>query len=148
MGEVKKGFWIRRDGCIWNGEVKEMSFRDFAGKVSAFADEEHGYASPYIVTRRIAGIEVDIWYDENFLSYQPVPSGIVNKGTDELLMGMLFVCGADEENGDSRSLTDEELLKIQEAYRVPTFDEAKVWESVAPGLGMYMLGFKLLHYDF
>ena len=79
---MAKGVLIRREGCIWDAEICDLTFEQFAEKLYAFASEEGGYACPYIISRTVNGHPVDIWYDENFLSYQPVPSGVPNKGAD------------------------------------------------------------------
>ena len=140
-----KGIWIRREGCIWSAEVTEMSFDEFAKKLSAFAEEEGGFACPYIVTRHVKGHQVDIWYDENFLSYQPVPSAVCTKPAgQEVLMGMLFITGGDDDTGNSVSLPDDVIKDIMTQYHVPTMETIRPWGG---SLGMYMLGFKLIHYE-
>ena len=79
---------------MWDAEVCDLSFEEFAKRLAAFAEEEGGFATPYIITRNVAGHQVDIWYDENFLSYQPAPSGVCTKPKGvELMMGMIFITG-------------------------------------------------------
>lgn len=139
-----KGILIRREGCIWDAEVTDMSFEEFAKRLQAFADEEGGFATPYIITRNVGGHQVDIWYDENFLSYQPVPSAVCIKPEGvELLMGMLFITGGDDDTGESVSLPDDVIEDVMSCYNVPAMDTVGVWGAY----GMLMLGFKLLHYE-
>lgn len=139
-----KGILIRREGCIWDAEVCDLTFKEFAKRLTAFADEEGGFATPYIVTRIVGGHQVDIWYDENFMSYTPAPSGICTKPEGvELMMGMIFITGGDDDTGESVSLPDDVIEDVMTQYHVPTMETAGVWG----GVGMYMLGFKLIHYE-
>lgn len=143
MNKVK-GIWIRRKGCMWDAEVTEMSFAGFAQKLHKFAEEEGGFATPYIITRNVGGHQVDIWYDENFLSYQPAPSGVCTKPEGvEVLMGMLFITGGDDDTGESVSLPDDVIEDVMTQYRAPTMKTAGIYGAY----GMLMLGFKLLHYE-
>ena len=139
-----KGILIRREGCIWDAEVTDMTFEEFAKRLQSFADEENGLSCPYIITRNVGGHQVDIWYDENFLSYQPVPSAVCTRPEGvELLMGMLFITGGDDDTGESVSLPDDVIEDVMSCYNVPAMDTAGVWGAY----GMLMLGFKLLHYE-
>lgn len=138
-----KGIWIRREGCMWDAEVADLDFPEFSRRMNEFASEEGGFATPYIVTREINGVLCDIWYDENFLSYMPVPSAVMSSSPgSEVLMGMLFICGADDENCDSRSLTEEEIKAVLSTYKVPSIEECQPYGR----LGLLMMGYKLIHY--
>lgn len=140
---MTKGILIRRDGCIWGHEVTDLTFRKFSDKLEAFAEEEGGFSSPYIIQRRIGGVEYDIWYDENFLAYLPVPSGVCLNYKDEVLLGMLFITRGDDSSGDEADLTEEDIKLILENYKVP---DMKTCQGRG-GLGMMMLGYKLIHYE-
>ena len=130
---------------MWGAEVCDLTFEEFAKRLSKFADEEGGFACPYIISRIVNGHEVDIWYDENFLSYQPVPSGVClrNPG-NELMMGMLFITGGDDETGESVSLTDDVIKDVLAAYKVPSMETIRPWGNY----GLMMLGYKLIHYEY
>lgn len=148
MSEKVKGFWIRRNGCMWGGEVCSMSISEFHDKLQAFADES---GSPYPcdcrpITRRVGDLWVNIWYDENFGAYCPAPSGMATDYED-MTRGMLFVVGVNEE-GETVSLTDEQLKAVKDAYYVPTLEELEPFGKVGgPLLVIDMIGFKLLHYN-
>ena len=146
MSTPVKGVWIRREGCMWDAEVCEMTFEEFAEKLTAFAEEEGGFATPYIVSRRVNGRHVDIWYDENGLSYQPAPSGMA-KDYPEPLLGMLFIADADYETGECISLSDEMIDAVMKSYYAPTPEELQPFAGeCGPMFALYMAGFKLLHY--
>lgn len=147
MDNKVKGVWIRREGCMWDAEVCEMTFKEFAEKLSAFADEEGGFATPYIITRFVNGKSVDIWYDENGLSYMPAPSGM-GRDYPEPLVGMLFIADADYETGESISLTEEMIQAVLKDYYAPTMEELHPFaKECGPLFAIQMAGYKLLHYN-
>ena len=128
---------------MWGAEVCDLTFEQFAKRLQEFAQEEGGFATPYVITRNAGGHQVDIWYDENFLSYQPAPSGVCTKPEGcEVLMGMLFITGGDDETGESVSLPDDVIEDIMTQYHAPTMETAGIFG----GYGLMMLGFKLIHY--
>ena len=139
-----KGVLVRREGCVWGAEICDLSFSEFAKRLVAFAEEEGGFACPYIITRNVNGHQVDIWYDENFLSYQPAPSGVCTKPEGvELLMGMLFITGGDDETGESVDLPDDVIKDVLMVYKSPTMETIRPWGSY----GLMMLGYNLIHYE-
>ena len=147
--EAVKGVWIRRKGCMWDAEVCEKTFEQFCDELQAFANEEHAPygASPYIITKEINGHFVDVWYDENFLSYGPVPSGM-DCGYVEPFLGMLFITGGDDETGECVSLSDEVIQDVLASYRVPTLEELAPYASeISTGFAFYMMGYKLVHFN-
>lgn len=146
-----KGVWIRRKGCMWDAEVCDKTFEQFSDELQAFAEEDHGIATPYCITRYVAGIPVDIWYDENFGAYEPAPSGVC-QDYGEILKGMLFICDHDRETGKAIDLTDEMIEKVLAEYKVIDPD-AKEMDSYRDIFGekyilfvLMMIGFKEIHY--
>ena len=148
---MTKGVLVRREGCMWDAEIVDITFKEFCKRLQEFAEEEGGFATPSIVRRYIAGIPLDIWYDENYGMYHPAPSGVC---TDylEILKGMLFICDADEETGESKGLSDELAQKVLAEYKVIDPDSPEM-EKYRKELGenylgfvLMMIGFKEIHY--
>lgn len=143
---MTKGILIRREGCLWDAEVRDLTFEEYGKMLEKFAKEEGAdYFCPYIATRVCAGIGIDVWHDDNFLSYFPAPGMVETShpGT-EVMMGLLFICGADDARGESRDLTDDEIKKILGEYKVPDWELCQKFDA----LGCIMLGFKMLHYTY
>lgn len=148
VNQKVKGVWIHRDVCIWKAEVTEMSYREFGERLEEFGDEEDAPQGvcPWITTRYVNGHQVDIWYDENFWSYHPVPSAMATDAV-EPLCGMLFITGGEDHTGKSMSLPDGVIADILKTYNVPDPGElgpyAKTWGM---GFAFLMMGYKLVHF--
>ena len=136
---------------MWNAEIADITINEFCKRMQEFAEEEGGIATPNVVRRYIAGIPLDIWYDENFGMYHPAPSGI-SMDYPEILKGMLFICDVDEETGETKDLSDEVAQKVLAEYKVidPDSPEMKKYKKELGadymGFVLMMIGFKEIHY--
>lgn len=136
---------------MWDAEVTDIQFDDLFDRMEKFAEEEGGFATPSVVRRFVAGIPVDIWYDENFGMYHPAPSGVCTD-YEEILKGMLFICDVDEETGESKDLSDEVIEKVLAEYKVidPDAPEMmrykKIFGENYLNFVLMMIGFKEIHY--